>query len=168
MIPGSARRAALVTVPSEYVRQSVVRELAVQPERVMVVPHGYEPELLVERSTEADLRARFALGDGPVVVYPAMTAPHKNHAFLVELMSTVWSDPDLRLVLIGGSGLAAADLERAIAAAPATARDRIVRPGRVSNADKNGLIAMADALVFPSRYEGFGAPLIERAHRHRR
>jgi glycosyltransferase involved in cell wall biosynthesis len=38
---------------------------------------------------------------------------------------------------------------------------RIVRPGRVSDADRNGLIAMAEALVFPSSYEGFGAPLIE-------
>ena len=161
MIPGSARRAALVTVPSEYVRGSVVRELGVDPARVMVVPHGYEPELLVERTPADELRRRLALGDGPVLVYPAMTAPHKNHRFLVELLGSVWTDRDLRLVLIGGRGLADADLDRALADAPAHVRDRVVRPGRVPDADKNGLIAMADALVFPSRYEGFGAPLIE-------
>jgi alpha-1,3-rhamnosyl/mannosyltransferase len=39
--------------------------------------------------------------------------------------------------------------------------DRVIRPGRVPDADRDGLIALADALVFPSRYEGFGAPLIE-------
>jgi glycosyltransferase involved in cell wall biosynthesis len=161
MIPGSARRAAQITVPSEYVRQSVIRELAIAPERVMVVPHGYEPELLVERTEPADLRRRFGLGEGPIVVYPAMTAPHKNHTFLVELMDTVWTDPDLRLVLIGGTGLGQARLEEAIDAATPAARQRILRLGRVSNDDKNGLIAMAAALVFPSRYEGFGAPLIE-------
>jgi glycosyltransferase involved in cell wall biosynthesis len=33
--------------------------------------------------------------------------------------------------------------------------------GRVSNADRNGLLAMAEAMVFPSEYEGFGAPVIE-------
>ena len=161
MIPGSARRAAVVTVPSGYVRHSVIRELGVDPERVMVVPHGYEPELLAERSTPADLRRRLALGDGPVLVYPAMTAPHKNHRFLVDLMETVWTDPDLRLVLIGGRGLADESLAVAIAAAAPSTRSRIVRAGRVGEADKNGLIAMADALVFPSRYEGFGAPLVE-------
>ncbi len=161
MIPGSARRAALVTVPSEYVRGSVIRELGIAPDRVVVVPHGYEPELLVERTDEAVLRSRLGLGDGPVLVFPAMTAPHKNHVFLVELMASVWSEPDLRLVFIGGSGLADARVDEAIAAAPSATRDRIVRAGRVSDADKNGLIAMADALVFPSRYEGFGAPLIE-------
>jgi glycosyltransferase involved in cell wall biosynthesis len=31
----------------------------------------------------------------------------------------------------------------------------------VSAADRNGLLKMADAMVFPSEYEGFGAPLIE-------
>jgi glycosyltransferase involved in cell wall biosynthesis len=39
--------------------------------------------------------------------------------------------------------------------------DRVVMPGRVSAADRNGLLKMADAMVFPSEYEGFGAPLIE-------
>ncbi len=160
-IPRSARRAALIAVPSEYVRQSVIRELDIGPDRVVVVPHGYEPGLLADRTDETDLRTRFALGDGPVVVYPAMTAPHKNHTFLVELMDTVWTEPDLRLMLIGGKGLADAHLDAAIAAATPSTRARIVRAGRVSTADKNGLIAMADALVFPSRYEGFGAPLIE-------
>ncbi len=161
MIPRSARHAAVVTVPSEYVRGSVVRELGVDPGRVVVVPHGYEPELLHERTGSDELRVRYGLGDGPVLVYPAMAAPHKNHAFLLDLLDTVWDEPDLRLVLVGGRGLASDALDARLASAPPTTRARVVRPGRVSDADKNGLIAMADALVFPSSYEGFGAPLIE-------
>ena len=31
----------------------------------------------------------------------------------------------------------------------------------MSDRDRNGLIRMAHALVFPSEYEGFGAPVIE-------
>ena len=38
---------------------------------------------------------------------------------------------------------------------------RVVRPGRVPAADRDGLIALAEALVFPSEYEGFGAPVVE-------
>ena len=38
---------------------------------------------------------------------------------------------------------------------------RVVRPGRVTDAHRDGLIALADALVFPSEYEGFGAPVVE-------
>ena len=38
---------------------------------------------------------------------------------------------------------------------------RIRRARRVPAADRNGLLNMAEAMVFPSKYEGFGAPLIE-------
>ena len=37
----------------------------------------------------------------------------------------------------------------------------MIRPGRVSDADRDGFIAAAEALVFPSEYEGFGAPVLE-------
>ena len=116
---------------------------------------------MIDRTDEAELRRRFALGDDRVFVYPAMTAPHKRHDFLVELMQRHWTDPDLRLVLIGGQGLAEDDVARAIDRSPTEVRQRIVRLGRVSDADRNGLLAMAEAMVFPSEYEGFGAPLIE-------
>jgi alpha-1,3-rhamnosyl/mannosyltransferase len=166
MIPGSARRAARVAVPSAYVRTSVVEHLGIAPERVMVVPHGFEsgpaqPNPGQPVTPADELRHRFALGESRVLVYPAMTAPHKNHRFLVEMLARHWTDPDLRLVLIGGRGLAADGLEAAVAAAGPQVAERIVRPGRVSDADRNGLVAMAEALVFPSSYEGFGAPLIE-------
>jgi len=154
VIPPSARRATIVAVPSEYVRGSVVEAYGVDPDRVMVVPHGIEPAVASAVTPEAELRARYALGDGPIIVYPAVTHPHKGHDFLLRMMRDHWRDPDLRLVLTGGSGMA----EHVVSA---TTDPRVCRLGRVPAADRNGLLAMAHAMVFPSRYEGFGAPLIE-------
>ena len=154
MIGRSVRRARIVAVPSDYVRDSVIDAYAVAPSNVRVVPHGFEPDLLTDVTGEGELRQRFMLGDGPVIVYPAVTHPHKNHRFLIELLATSWQNPDLRLVLTGGRGAAEADV--------AAATDpRIRRVGRVAAADRNGLLKMAEAMVFPSQYEGFGAPLIE-------
>lgn len=154
VIPSSARRAAMVAVPSEYVRGAVVSAYGIAAERVAVVPHGIEPGLVDSVTSAPELREKYGLGDGPVIVYPAVTHPHKNHRFLLEMMRTHWKDPDLRLVLTGGEGLAEAEV--------AAATDpRVRRVGRVSAADRNGLLAMADAMVFPSLYEGFGAPMIE-------
>jgi alpha-1,3-rhamnosyl/mannosyltransferase len=70
------------------------------------------------------------------------------------MMRDHWTDPALRLVLTGGQGAA----EGVVAA---STDPRVLRLGRVPAADRNGLLAMAEAMVFPSRYEGFGAPLIE-------
>lgn len=154
LIPRSARHAAVVTVPSEYVRRSVIDAFALPADRVVVVPHGIEPALAADVTPADELRRRYALGYGPVVVYPAITHTHKNHRFLLQLLRERWTDPDLRLVLIGGVGDAEPEITRC------TDR-RVCRLGRVPPADRSGLIAMADALVFPSRYEGFGAPLIE-------
>lgn len=153
-MPRSARRAAAVAVPTEYVRRTILDAYDLDPLGVTVVPHGIEAALANDVAPAGELRRRYALGDGPLVVYPAVTHPHKNHAFLVDLLRARWTDPELRLVLIGGTGTA----EPVISGC--TDR-RVCRLGRVPNADRNGLIAAADALVFPSRYEGFGAPLIE-------
>jgi alpha-1,3-rhamnosyl/mannosyltransferase len=154
MIGRSVRKAHATAVPSEYVRGTVIDAYGVPEARVLVVPHGLEHDLAGALTDAQELRARYALGDGPVLVYPAVTHPHKNHRFLVELMRHSWRDPSLRLVFIGGAGAAEPAL-RTVGDA------RILRLGRVPAADRNGLLAMATALVFPSTYEGFGAPLIE-------
>ena len=108
---------------------------------------------------EPELRAKYHLGTGPVVVLPAMTHPHKGHVFLLRVMAQHWTDPDLRLVLIGGAGAAEHDVTAAINDLGLGAR--VVRAGRVPANDRDGLLRMAAAMAFPSEYEGFGAPVIE-------
>jgi alpha-1,3-rhamnosyl/mannosyltransferase len=158
-IPRSVGRASVVAVPTEYVRSTVIEAYGTDPDRVMVVPHGVEASLGADAPTAFDLRRDYGLGAGPLIVYPAITHPHKNHRFLLELMARHWTDPALRLVLLGGRGTAeaavVADIERL------GLGQRVVRPGRVPDAHRDGLVAAADALVFPSEYEGFGAPAVE-------
>jgi glycosyltransferase involved in cell wall biosynthesis len=156
-IPRSVKRATVVTVPTEYVRGTVIEAYGHEPERVVVVPHGVDvPDAVTD---DDELRARYGLGERRYVVYPAVTHPHKNHAFLLDLLAGPWNDPQLALVLLGGRGLVEDDVAAAIGRLGLT--DRVVRPGRVPDADRDGLVAGAEALVFPSEYEGFGAPVLE-------
>lgn len=158
-MPRSAKRASVIAVPSEYVRRTVIEAYGVAEEYVVVVPHGMEPALGRRATPELELRAKFDLGDGPVLVLPAMTHPHKGHLFLLDVMATSWPDPDLRLVLIGGRGAHEGAVRSAMDREGL--RGRVLRPGRVSAEDRDGLVAMSIAMVFPSEYEGFGAPVIE-------
>ena len=158
-IPRSVGRAAVVAVPTEYVRTTVIDAYGVDADRVRVVPHGVESTLGADAPSASDLRHDYGLGNGPMIVYPAITHPHKNHRFLLEVMARRWTDPDLRLVLLGGRG--AAEAEVATDIVRLGLEGRVIRPGRVPDAHRDGLIAAADALVFPSQYEGFGAPAVE-------
>lgn len=158
-VPRSIARAEVVTVPSEFVKSTVAASYGTDPERIVVVPHGVEPELGDACTPEDELRARYGLGDARVLVLPAATYPHKGHRFLLDLLATRWTDPDLRLVLVGGRGLAEEQVTARVEELGLGAR--VVRAGRVSTADRDGLLRMAEALVFPSEYEGFGAPLVE-------
>jgi hypothetical protein len=105
-IPQSVRRAAVVAVPTDYVRSTVIDAYGTDPDRVLVVPHGVEASLGADAPTPDDLRAVYGLGTGPVIVFPAITHPHKNHRFLLELMAHHWTDPDLRSCCSAAAGAA--------------------------------------------------------------
>ena len=156
-VPRAIREADVVAVPSEYVRSTILSGYRIDADRVVVVPHGVDrPDRI---TPAAEVRERYELGDRPYVIFPALTHPHKNHRFLLDLLAGPWSDPDLALVLLGGRGRAEDEVAAAIASLELG--PRVIRPGRVSDADRDGLIAGATALVFPSEYEGFGAPVLE-------
>ena len=153
-VPRSTRVARLVLTPSEYTRQSVIELLDADPDRVVVVPHGVAPT--PDPATPFDeIRTRYDL-DRPYFVFPAITYPHKNHVLLVRALADV---PDALLVLTGGAGQLEQELDAEAERLGVT--DRIRRPGRVPRADLDGLLDSATALLFPSRFEGFGAPVLE-------
>lgn len=155
--PKSIQRARVITTPTEFVKRTVVDAYGVDPNRIVTVRHGMETGLGARATDESTLRARYALGSGPIVVYPAMTHPHKRHDFLVDLVAGPWKD--VVLVLTGGAGSAEDALRERIEARGVSRR--VVRTGRVPAEDRDGLIKMALAVAFPSEYEGFGAPALE-------
>lgn len=165
VVPSSLRRATRIAVPTTFVARTLVQHFATAPEKISVVRHGVEADLVNNATPEAELRRRWSLGDGPVLAYPAITHPHKNHRFVLSLMSRAdspWGDPDLRVVFAGSPGTEDAAVRATIERLGLGGR--VVMPGRINDADRNGLLAMSEAMVFPSVYEGFGAPLIEAMH----
>ena len=156
-VPRSVRHARVTIVPSEFVQRSVVERTGVDASRVVVVPHGVD---VVEPATSPEvLRARYRL-DGPVVLYPAITYPHKNHLVLLQAFAKVLlTRPDAVLVLTGGEG---AEESRLLAAVDQLGlAESVRRTGRIPAADVGGLYREAAVVAVPSRYEGFGLPAVE-------
>jgi glycosyltransferase involved in cell wall biosynthesis len=131
--------------------------LGVGSERVDVTPLGTD---LRPASPEqvADLRRRLGL-DGPYLLGLGTVEPRKDLPTLVRAFAALASDLPHRLVLAGLAGWGAGDLAAAVAASGVA--DRVLVAGYVSEADKAALLTGADVFAYPSRYEGFGLPVVE-------
>jgi alpha-1,3-rhamnosyl/mannosyltransferase len=128
----------------------------VDPARIRAVPLGggeaprCPPDPVAARARAAELGI-----DRPFVLHVGRVEPRKNQ---VAALRAVERLPDLLLVSVG----AVADGHMG-AALQASSRCRQL--GRLPQADVEALYACAEALVFPSLYEGFGLPVLEAMRR---
>ncbi len=155
---GAARSATMVVTTSEHTRERVVELLGIAPERVEAIPHGLDPKrftpFAVDDPTllaDLDLPERF-------VVYPANLWPHKNHNRLVDALA-LQRERDVTLVLTAQPWdrlEQLMDRARRLGVAP-----RVRHLGYMEQTTLAAIYRAACAMIFPSLYEGFGAPPLE-------
>jgi len=156
---GAARAADLVLTTSAWSRERLVELLKLEPERVEVVHMGVDLERFTPAPAAIDERlpAELRLPDR-FLVYPANLWPHKNHHRLIAALART-RDRELRLVLTGRDY---GRLEALMAEASSLGvRDRVLHLGYVERDALPALYRLAEAMVFPSLYEGFGSPPLE-------
>lgn len=137
----SALKADAVVTISHFAKERVVHHLGLDPGRVHVAHLGVRPEEFKHRNQAREM----------FLLYPARAWPHKNHRALFAAFSILRRrNPSLRLVLTGAG-------KAQLPPVP----DGVEVRGQVGRSTLVALYAKAGALVFPSRYEGFGLPIIE-------
>jgi len=144
---------------SQSTRRDLVELLGVADAKIDVVPQGIAAPPGVAPPPEAQVRARFQLGERRVVLSLSAKRPHKNVAALLGALARIPPDRRPLLVLPGYPTWHEAELRERARALGITADVRFA--GWVSDEEVEGLWAVADAFVFPSLYEGFGLPLLE-------
>ena len=163
MIPRSVKAASVVSVPSRFVRDRLIELIGVDPAKVSVKPHGMTIPTsgsLPDGRRIDEMKQRYRI-DRPFLLFPAITYPHKNHVVLLQAFARFCSqhDESVLLVLTGGQGTAEAAVAET-AERLGIARS-VRRVGRVPWPDLVALYASASGLVFPSRYEGLGLPVVQ-------
>ena len=128
---------------SHYTAADVERTLGIPLARLRVAHPGVDPSFTVDGEAAAPI-------DGaPYVLTVATLEPRKNLGTLLEAHALLDDAPVLAVA--GGAGWGGVTVEG----------DRVRRLGYVSEAQLPAVYRGAAVFVFPSRFEGFGMPIVE-------
>ncbi len=157
VVPLARRAKGLITV-SGTTADDVAQFYGIPHNAIQVIWNGID-HARFNPAAAADAPAL----DWPYFLYVArFEHPAKNHVRLIEAFEQMVTEhPHLphRLVLAGADWHGAPTIHARIAASPA--RTRIVAPGFVKTEALPGWYAGAEAMVYPSLFEGFGLPPVE-------
>jgi glycosyltransferase involved in cell wall biosynthesis len=157
----SARAADRVLAISGSARDDLVRTGGLDAGSVDVTLLGVDGGEPPAGTPERELRERFDLGEGPIVLSVAQKRRYKRLDTLIRALPEL--DPTIRLVLPGTPTPHEQEL-RALADELGVV-DRLRLLDWISGDDLHGLYRAAACFVLPSRIEGFGLPVLE-AMRH--
>lgn len=138
-----------------------VRSLRVEESRIKVIPRGRDTARLGAPSPERRKQTRRSLGVGqqqPLLLSVGRREHQKGQVSAVEALAKLRSEFEEALLLVAGrDGAASAELAQLV---DDLGLGQAVRFLGHRN-DIPDLMAAADVLVFPSRYEGLGGTVIE-------
>ncbi len=93
--------ASTIVVASEWTKQDFIKQYAIQPEKIQVIPWAPPTQAYGVPNTEeiASVKKRYRL-DKPFALFPAMIWEHKNHLTLIEAYLKARRETDLGLQII--------------------------------------------------------------------
>ncbi len=144
------RRADLVITPSEATARDARNVADVEDERLVVIPEGVAQGFVSAEGARDRMAKRHGLIK-PYFVFVGALDVRKDPSTLLRAWETAkQAGADVELVVAGaGSRQAPVDMGAA------------KRLGYLEHSDLVDLYSAATALLFPSRYEGFGLPVVE-------
>jgi glycosyltransferase involved in cell wall biosynthesis len=164
LVSASARGASVVLADSDATRRDILAHLRLPPERVHTIPLAAAPRYQPEGDRAADDAVRKKYDLPPeYVLYLGGYDLRKNVHTLLKAFTYVRDGCDTPLVLAGRPPQTVTprflDIPHYIEEMDLADTVQVI--GWVDEADKPALYRMASCFVYPSRYEGFGLPVLE-------
>jgi glycosyltransferase involved in cell wall biosynthesis len=163
LVGHQAQRAAAVLTVSDFCREDLIASYGLDPARVHTVPNTVSspPDLPADRVEAAQAELTAAGIGSPFLLYLGNLHPRKNVARAIRAFTAARRvDPalsDHTFVVAGGRWWGTGEEAAAADAEPGT----VVFLGRVDDDTRRVLLSSADALIYVSRFEGFGLPPLE-------
>ncbi len=147
----AAHRSRRLIAVSEATAQDLHRFYSLPEEKICVVNHGVDPAFFsIEKAPAAP----------PFMLAVSTLHPHKNLDSLLRAFARFAQyHPEYRLVCAGLKGFHTESLENLCK--ELALEGRVTFTGWIPREKLYTLFAQATAFVYPSRFEGFGMPIIE-------
>jgi glycosyltransferase involved in cell wall biosynthesis len=162
----AVKHAAKIIAVSEFTKSELVEFFKISPERIAVVPNGYDSgryKVIDDKEKISTVLEKHKISQ-PYILYAGRLELKKNTPGLVEAFGMLkksfkFQVSSFKLVLVGQPGFGFEKVVKAIV--DNDLHDQIIMPGWVEPEDMPYLMNGANAFIFPSFYEGFGIPVLE-------
>lgn len=159
-VPRAVARADLILADSDATRQDLIELFHTPPDRVQTLYSGCDPMFhpITDKGELDRVRAAYHL-EKPFLLNVGTVEPRKNLVRLIQAFSQLPHRQDLELLIAGGRGW----MYDEIYAAPEKfgVKGQVRFLGFTPDADLPALYSLAEMVVYPSLYEGFGLPVLE-------
>ena len=159
-MPLFCRRAGHIITVSEQSRRDVIAAYGIPAEKITVVYEAADPRFCPQPAEAiATVRGCYNL-PGRYLLFVGTIEPRKNLGRLLVAFERLYAAGLTdALVIVGKHGWLYDDFFARLKNSPA--RQAVIFPGFVPDADLPAVYAGAQALAFPSEFEGFGLPVLE-------
>lgn len=157
----SCRWASSVVAVSENTKRDLVSLYGIPERKIQIISEGIAEESGQEKNAVKVRERISSLFGKKYIVSIGRVEERKNMRRIIEafdILKKEFSIPH-NLVFAGKDGYGARVARKRAKKSPY--RDAIVFTGYVGEEEKRGLLRNAEALIFPSLYEGFGLPILE-------
>ncbi len=155
----ACEQADRVIAVSECTKRDIVRFFGTPQEKVDVVYQGCDERFRqrVSEDKKEEVRARYALPER-YILYVGSIEERKNLIAVARALPLL-QDREVHVIAVGRRTAEAERIDAFVASAGLESRFRMI--SGVPLADLPAFYQMAEVFVYPSRFEGFGIPLLE-------
>jgi glycosyltransferase involved in cell wall biosynthesis len=157
--------AEYVCVQTEWSKRDVIQQYGLAPEKIAVILWGsvFDAYTVPSEEVRKATAKKYQL-PAQFFFYPAVTWMHKNHEVILRALHLIKTEHhrSVEVYFTGASTGYRADLDRL--ASKLGISDQVHYLGFLAPEELQCIFRTATAMVFASRFEGFGLPVLEAFH----
>jgi len=161
----SLKNSSNIITVSDFTKKEIINFYPkAKPEKISVVHNGYNSDLYRPAKDKAlidPILEKYGIIQ-PFFLYVGRLEKKKNTPSLIEALSIYkenYPDRKEKLVLIGNASFGYDEVKYVIE--EFNLESEVIMPGWIDEADLPYIFSASTAFIFPTRYEGFGIPVLQ-------